>query len=191
MIELDDMGLTIPVRLLRSLARHASDDPTRPHLAGIVVEPQRNRLWSTDGTRALIWSGSPVPGHELEAFSLQRSALEILFGALGERTRDPVRFTWGYRSATARLAGASLVIDIPQGLAFPPIDLVLSDAAKVRGEAVYDVQPGFFADAQFLCDAFGSGQRMRVSPGASEIDAVLVTFPHEPQWTLIAMPMRK
>jgi len=207
----DDGNLTLSKAEAVALATYSSDDETRPHLAGVWIEPGMLRAWSTDGSRALM--ARRIGGHILgrhEPVLVPRP--KLLDAARMCRGRDVLVIYLGPSLAAGdgtRTLGAGRVVGLqavaedgtvrgsvhctPPEATAPPIDQVLHVPERPTRPSTpaFGMNACLFADVALLARAAGR-ELVDVYPGADGLSPlhVRVTADDNTEWTAAIMPAR-
>jgi len=190
---------------LKSVAPFMSDDPTRPHLASVLVElrsaPPALRLVASDG-HTLARVTVPVVGLE-RADAMPRGTLlaaadvKALIKALVHTRKtatQAVAITVAGRSIEVRVEGATHRYTAMDAQ-FPPYEQVVPPLAP-RGTNAVGINPRYLARA---CDAIAALGRTPASVeaavvvfGSGELDPVTVRYAEElvGEFLGVIMPMR-
>lgn len=196
------------------LAAHASTDDTRPHLAGVWIEPHLLRAWATDGHRAVMgrrvggcFLGRPaavmVPRAKLlDACRMARKASDRVIVYVG-----PARGS----EDGSRVLGAGNVVGIQavaedgtvrgsthctvDPAAEPvPIDQVLyvPDGPPQAPASAFGVNPGLLAESLTTLGKAAGNAFVDVRPGPDPLApiAIRVVADNATEWTAAVMPTR-
>jgi hypothetical protein len=209
-------NVTLSKSEAKCLASYSSDDDTRPHLAGVVVEPGKVRCWATDGHRAVmvrkvggvgqyVPNGAPppmlIPRDALEsAVRMCRKGTDTITVWMGGRGGSDGGLTLGAGERHVALQAVAVegtvrgtVNAVAPDVEPPPIDQVLyvPERPTRPGAPVIGVSASLLADVTLIAKA-AAKPGVNILPGEDALAPIGVrtTADTADEWTAVIMPMR-